>query len=164
MGRGYSYKCEKCHHEYMVFPGKGMTYPEFYQKKLDEIEQGVYGKDWQEIYKATTYPSIDASRVIYVCSSCNNWDEGFDLTLYAPDDPEYISEKRYGEKTVKEWGYVPYTTADDLKNNYHIVKRYYHKCKTCGQRMHKATEDELQNLSCPKCGAPNRSDSPLFWD
>ena len=45
MGMGYSYKCKKCGHEYSVFLGVGMMYPQVYRQKLDEIAEGAYGKE-----------------------------------------------------------------------------------------------------------------------
>ena len=35
-----------------------------------------------------------------------------------------IINKRYGEKTVKEWGYVPYVMPSDLKYDYTFIKSY----------------------------------------
>ena len=55
-----------------------------------------------------------------------------DVTLYAPNDLASISKKHYGIKNVEEWGYVPYVTWDDLKQDHHVFKRYYHKCEKCG--------------------------------
>ena len=87
-----------------------------------------------------------------------------DPTLYAPDNPEQILNQQFGEKTVREWGYVPYVMDYDLKEQYHVIKRIYHKCSHCGKRMHKATNAELETLPCPKCGEPNRATDFICWD
>lgn len=164
MGQGYGYKCKKCHYEYSVYLGGGMKYPKEYRKKIEEISTGIYGTERKNLIDKTEYAAIDADRVVYVCSACNNWELGTDVTLYAPNEPEKILKIQYGIKTVEEWGYVPYVTRWELKENYHILKRYYHKCKNCGKRMHKASEKEEINLPCPKCGEPNTAESIIMWD
>ncbi|MDO5138764.1 MAG: hypothetical protein Q4D71_09960 [Oscillospiraceae bacterium] len=164
MGTGYSYNCIKCGHKYSVYPGIGAIYPHVYRKKLAEIAEGACGAEWKDLLEKTPYAAIDAETVIYICSSCNRWETGTDITLYAPDDPESISKKQYGIKTVEEWGYVPYVTDWHLEKDYHVLKRYYHKCEKCGRRMHKASEAEMQNLPCPECGEPNRSGGIIMWD
>ena len=164
MGHGYTYKCDKCHYEYSVYLGIGMRHPVVYIRKLDEIDEGKHGAEWQELYRQTPYAAIDAANVIYICTDCNYWEKGTDITLYAPNDPESIPHKQYGEKTVSEWGYVPYVMDWELKEAYHVLKRYYHRCSRCGKRMHKATDAELRKLPCPKCGYTNEVAMPLMWD
>ena len=164
MGQGYSYTCKKCKCEYSVCPGIGMRYPSVYRDRLAEIAEGEYGPDWQELYNNTPFAAIDAARVVYVCDACDTWEYGTDISLYAPNDPDSIPQKQYGIKTVAEWGYVPYVMKWDLKKEYHILKRYYHRCDKCGKRMHKASLTELQNLSCPECGSKNHAEDFLCWD
>lgn len=141
-----------------------MMYPNVYREKLARIAEGAYGTEWKELIDNTDYAAIDASKVIYICDYCNMWEIGTDITLYAPNDPESIPEKQYGIYTVEEWGYVPYVTHRDLERNYHVLKRYYRKCKKCGRRMHKASDEKERNLSCPKCGQLNRAESTVMWD
>ena len=164
MGQGYSYRCKKCGHEYSVDPGMGMLYPNVFRERLAEIAEGAYGTELKDLIDNTDYAAIDASSVVYICSYCNRWELGTDVTLYAPNDPESIAKKQYGILTVEEWGYVPYVTRWNLEREYHVLKRYYHKCEKCGRRMHKASDYEEQNLSCPKCGEPNSTDRFFFWD
>ena len=167
MGKGYVYKCNNCNNEYTAYVGCGMLYPDDYRKKLSEIVGGAYGAKWQSLLKKTELAAINADKVIYVCSTCNRWEEGTDVTLYAPKKPESILHMQYGDKTVEKWGHVPWVTGRDLKENYRILKRYYHKCVKCGKRMHKASDEELWSLPCPKCGAANEilpEGGILFWD
>ena len=77
---------------------------------------------------------------------------------------EAIRTKQYGIKTVEEWGYVPYVMGYDLKAEYSLVEVFVHKCKKCRKRMHKATDEELQTLPCPKCGTENATSGLLMWD
>lgn len=165
MGSGYSFKCIKCGYKYSVMPGIGKMYPSVYRDTLAEVAAGTYGDEWKKIMESIPYAAVDASRKVYICSSCGNWEEAKDITLYAPNDPKTISKKQYGEKTVEEIGYVPYVVRADLKKDYHVIKRYYCKCKNCGKRMRKASLQEEQTLPCPKCGTVNVPNNGLIlWD
>ena len=164
MGQGYGFKCKNCRHEYSIRLGIGMMYPEVCRNLLQNLEQGKYGKEWQQLSKNTPYAAVDVKSVIYICNDCSRWEMGKDITLYAPNDPAAISHKQYGIKTVEEWGYVPYVTGIELKRDYHILKRYYHKCGNCGKRMHKASKDEMVHLPCPKCDEINEPNSFIMWD
>lgn len=164
MGYGYAFTCTKCHHEYSVFLGDGMMYPKVFRSKLDEIASGAYGEERKKLLEQTEYAAVDAANVVYICTSCNRWEAGTDVTLYAPNDSASISKKQHGIKTVEEWGYVPYVSWYDLKQDYHVLKRYYHKCENCGRRMHKASKFEEQNLACPECGEINETTGTIFWD
>lgn len=164
MGHGYIYKCKKCMHEYNVHLGIGMMFPKVYRETLADISEGKYGSNLQELYNNTPYAAVDAEQVVYICNRCGSWELGIDLTLYAPNDPDSIPQKQYGAKTVAEWGNVPYVMQWDLEKEYHIVKRYYHRCSKCGKRMHKASSSELCNLPCPECGSSNQAEGMFMWD
>ena len=164
MGQGYDYKCKKCKHEYSVYPGIGMRYPNAFRELLQKIEDGGYGEEWKQLLKDTPYAAANAERIVYICKKCGQWEIGQDITLYAPNNPKTIPGKQYGTKTVKDWGYVPYVMGWELKEEYHVLKRHYHKCNKCGQRMHKASEEEMQHLTCPKCGTENEVEGLIMWD
>lgn len=70
-----------------------MMYPKVYLQKLDEIAKGTYGTERMNLFHMTPYAAIDAEEIIYIYSSCNRWETGTDITLYAPDEPESISKK-----------------------------------------------------------------------
>ena len=137
MGSGYDFKCKKCKTKYSAMPGIGMMYPKVYQEVVEDIKNGKYGPECQEI---------------------------MNLALYRPKNAEAIRTKQYGIKTVEEWGYVPYVMGYDLKAEYSLVEVFVHKCKKCRKRMHKATDEELQTLPCPKCGTENATSGLLMWD
>lgn len=164
MGQGYRFVCKKCDCLYFASYGIGMMYPQAYRKLLEEIENGKYGKEWQQLLKDNPYAAVNAEIIVYICKECGHWETGQDITLYAPNNPDSIPKKQYGIKTIEEWGYVPYVTASDLKEEYHVLKHYYHKCSKCGKRMHKASDDEIQHLPCPKCGTENEAEGGLLWD
>ena len=164
MGKGYHYICKQCGNRYAVHIGAGMGYPTEYGEIISDLARGKYGAELQEVFLSTPYAAVDGGKAVFVCPGCGSWERGTDLTLYAPNEPLRIPNKRYGRKTVAEWGYVPFVTRGDLEEDYHVLKRHYHHCGKCGKRMHKASSDELRNLPCPKCGSPNQAESGFFWD
>ena len=164
MGNGYSYKCRKCGHEYSIHIGSGMLYPMAYKSFVKDISEGKYGADRQKTLNDTLYAVVNAEETLYICDKCNHWEIRNDLTIYAPNDPDKVENERYGDKTVKELGYVPYVMENDLKENYHAIKRYYCSCPECGKRMHKAGDMEWYRLACPECGELNEVESRILWD
>lgn len=164
MGKGLGFHCKKCHYEYEVRTGIGMRFPIAYREALKSIAAGDYGIELQKLFNANPLAAINGEGIVYICRACGKWEEGLDPTLYVPDDPEQILNQQFGEKTVREWGYVPYVMDYDLQEQYHVIKRIYHKCSHCGKRMHKATNAELETLPCPKCGEPNRATDFICWD
>lgn len=166
MGSGYSFKCKKCRHEYSIHLGIGMMFPNVYRSCLSDIKEGKYGEEWKKLALSEEYIAVDASRYLYICDSCGNWDLTYSLSLYKPKNPQSIPDKQFGIKTVREWGYVPYVTPRDLNCNYIFLKSYVHKCDKCGNRMHKIDEDDILSLSlsCPKCGTENKVRDEIMWD
>ena len=164
MGYGYVYSCSKCKKRYSVNPGFGKLFPEVYQSLIQDIKDGKHGEEMQKLLEETKYAAVNAERVVYICMECSHWEMGTDDTLYAPNDPDALARKQYGIKTVEEWGYAPYVMKMDLEEDYHVLKRYYHKCCKCGKRMHKASDEEMQHLPCPKCGMQNNFKDAMLWD
>lgn len=164
MGFGYLYSCSKCRKRYSVHAGIGMMFPDVYKELIQEFKDGKHGEEARGLLRDIKYAAVDAEEVVYVCKACGYWEMGHDDSIYAPNDPNAIARKRYGIKTVKEWGYVPYVMKMDLVDDYHILKRYFHKCCKCGKRMHKASDKEMQHLPCPKCGAQNDFKDAMLWD
>ncbi len=163
MGFGYDYRCKKCGHRYSVFLGIGMLYPKVYEDTVKEIREGRYGDEWKTLFEQTPYAAINPAKVLYVCT-CGRWETGVDLTLYAPNDPDAVAEKKYGEKTAKEWGYLPYADGWDLQEHFHVLRRWDRRCEACGGRMRRADRQEAKSLPCPKCGEPNASEDVIMWD
>ena len=165
MGRGFCFTCKKCGHEYHVFSGVGFLFPQVYREELDRVADGEFGPELKEAYEKTPYAAINAERTVYICGSCRHWVLETDRTLYAPNDPEEIAKREYGEKTAEGWGYVPYVYASELKEDYHVIRRHYQYCDRCGRRMHKASTAEARFLPCPECGEINEEDGPdICWD
>lgn len=163
MGTGFSYCCEKCGEEFSVHLGAGMRFPTVYQDTMRDIIAGKYGPERRTILYNEPYAAVDIEQYVYKCS-CGYWKVDKELSLYAPNNPEAIPKKQYGIKTVEEWGYVPYVTRFQLKEDYHLIKRYIHICSKCGKRMRKAQKRELEEIRCPKCDSLCRQRDYLFWD
>ena len=141
-------------------------YPEIYKETLQAFKKGKYGEDWKRLSLSEEFVGVDAVDYIFVCKKCGNWTVDSGLSLYAPNDVKKLRKKKYGEKTVEQLGEVPYATTYDFKEDYHLLKRYIHKCDKCGAVMHKATKEEEGSLQCPKCGGapdPNYI-SIINWD
>ncbi len=149
MGCGFGLKCSCCGLEYDVCTGIGMLFPQVYEKLLSDIKQGKYGPEWKELALSEEYIAVEAERFLFVCDNCHNWKVDYGLSLYAPNDPEAIKKKKYGIKTVEEWGEVPYVISWD---DYHLIRSYEHKCERCGCNLRKGLESEMLSLPCPKCG------------
>jgi len=164
MGSGYGFKCKKCGHDYNIHCGIGMMFPKEYQSCIEDVKNGVYGDEWKSIASSEKYFAVDASRNLYVCKKCNNWNVEYSMSIYKPKNSNDIMNKRYGEKNVKEWRYVPYVMQYDLNNDYTFIKSYIHKCGKCGNRMRKVDIDHLSVLSCPKCGTDNNAVDMIRWD
>ncbi len=164
MGSGYGFKCKKCGCDYNIHCGIGMMFPTVYKSCIDDVKKGVYGDEWKSIASCEKYFAVDASLNLYICNKCNNWNTQYSMSIYKPKSDNDIINKRYGEKTVKELGYVPYVTPFDLKDDYTFIKSYIHKCDKCGHRMHKVDIDHLSSLPCPKCGSENNELDMIRWD
>ncbi len=163
MGQGYGYKCKKCKHEYSIYLGVGMMYPEVYQRTVKAALDGAYGEEWRALMNSQKYMDIDASKDLYVCN-CGAWKLEENLSVYAPNDLSDIENKQYGIRNVKEWGHVPYVSWYHREQGYHFIKAYVHKCDKCGMKMHKVDEDKIGSLQCPKCGCENDITSIINWD
>ena len=166
MGSGYKFKCSKCRNQYSVSTGTGFIFPDIYTDMVSDIKEGKYGDEWKELMLSEEFVAVDAERNLYVCKECGYWTVDSDLSLYAPNDPDLIRNKQYGIKTVEEWGEVPYVMGGDLRDDYHLLKKWIHKCEKCGSVMHKGTEEEKENLPCPKCGGKPKTESTMYfmWD
>ena len=164
MGSGFSYECKKCKKEYSVRLGIGMLFPRVYQKILSDIKTGFYGDELKNLVNSQQYVAVNASKRVYICRHCGNWNLEYAMDLYTPVNIEEISKQKYGAKTVDEWGYIPYVIPYSLKEDYKLLKRFIHKCPVCDKRTHMASEKELKELSCPHCKAKNSKAEYIDWD
>ncbi len=152
MGSGFGLKCSKCGKEYAAYTGIGFLFPQVYKATITDVKNGKYGEEWKSLSMGKELVAVDAERYLYVCKNCGHWAVEPGLSLYAPNDVEKLKKKKYGEKTVEQWGEVPYVMSMDLEEDYHLLKSWIHKCEKCGDEMHRATHDEEYNLHCPDCG------------
>lgn len=92
---------------------------------------------------------------------CGTWSIEENMNMYAPNDPEKILKWKFGDKTVREIGEIPYVVPSDLEEHYHLIKELIHTCK-CGNRLYKASDAERDNIGCPQCGTKN--EYPRYMD
>ncbi len=167
MGLGYGYKCSGCGCDYNVWLGCGLRFSSTYKETIDDIKAGKYGEQWRNFFNEAQYMAVDAEQYLFICKECGKWEVDKNLSLYAPNNPESIPGKRYGIKTVEEWGYIPYVMSYDLTHDYRLVHRYAHKCEKCGKNMSMIGEKDLNKvnkLPCPKCGTINDIHDYVDWD
>ena len=163
MGFGYSFTCKNCGERYDVDVGIGMLYPSVYEEEYAKVASGACGADRQELLRSNPYAAIDAEQVVYICDKCNCWVQEADYTVYVPKDVDQLKEiSTWGEfEKESEYGVL---CNGYSKAFYRVLKRYYRKCDKCGQRMRKASNAELSNLPCPKCGTRNEAEGAILWD
>lgn len=150
MGVGSEFVCKNCGKEFVALGRCGVNYSQYYQQVVEEIKAGKYGKQWQETLNSRPTVVANVEEYIYICSSCNHWEVSPCLSLYAPRTGR-LDESGDMENTV------PYA----LTPNYHIIRRYYHKCPQCGRRMKRVSE--FSEIPCPRCGTMCQG-VPLLWD
>lgn len=158
MGDGIKFMCSECGKEYSASWGIGFNFPRVYIKCLLAVKKGKYGSKWKELYLNNQYVAVNADTHVYLCKKCGYWVVEEDLSLYIPNNLDVISKK------IKERGKDYYVMEDELKNEYHLLKRRIHKCSNCGKVMHKANFEEIDKLKCPKCGGKPRLFNFCFWD
>lgn len=152
MGSGIGLKCSKCGKKYYANTGIGFLFPQVYRETLADVKSGKFGEEWKDLASSEELVAVDAEDYLYICGKCGHWVVEKGLSLYAPNDINALMKKKYGDKTVKDRGEVPYAMSDDLEDDYHLLKEWIHKCPKCGKSMHVATWDEETSLHCPKCG------------
>lgn len=158
MGYGYAYICKKCKKCYSIYLGIGMAFPIVYQEIVANIKFGNYGDEWRKFFNSVPYTVVDAEGYLYKCETCGNWEVAPSLDIYAP-------KNSYNEKTIEELNNIPFVSKYKLKYDYHLFKRYIHKCSKCGTEMRKITDDsDFMNLNCPKCHTLNEPNGFFNWD
>lgn len=153
MGRGITFECSKCGKRYYANTGIGFMFPEVYSKLTEDIINGKYGDYFKRSFESVKHVAVDAEYHLYKCRKCGHWKDESGMSLYAPND---------GYRAEKD----SYVMPHELKANYHIFRRYIHKCNECGSVMHKATKKELEGLFCPYCGGAPKEEkaSYVLWD
>lgn len=167
MGKGYRLTCSNCGGEYEVLLGVGFGFPSVYEELVEDIEAGRYGEEWREIAAETEHFAIDAENRLYWCGKCGHWECVPGLSIYAPKDVGKVLATRFGDKTVREWGRVPYVAAKELEEDYELVKERVHVCGRCGHDMRMLSERGLSRavLKCPDCdGRLERDLACIRWD
>ncbi|MBQ9315619.1 MAG: hypothetical protein IJ203_02220 [Atopobiaceae bacterium] len=163
MGHMYVYRCMNCGDERYLMSGIGMTFPSLCQEVMEDIASGAYGPRLKKAYKTCSLPAVCAEEKLYVCKGCGRWKLTPDATLYEPLDVDSVLDERFGDKTVRELGHVPYLMPNQLKSC-RVVSAYEPACK-CGSMMSEIKLRKGLALACPTCGVPNGLVELVgFWD
>lgn len=165
MRNWYFYSCKNCSHEYHIHLGWAFPSYDRNREAMFEIASGTYGHELQEICSRTQYAAVNPEETVFICDGCGTLEVGPDMTLYAPEHTERIAQKKFEGKTAAELGYVPYVYSAELEKDYRVVRKFCRYCRKCGNRMHKASPAEMENLPCPVCGTVNRvHPEQVRWD
>ena len=92
MGQGFSYKCDKCDYTLKFKQGIGYLYPIEADKRLNEIQEGKFGKRLMDAANKATSPSVEFSYELYRCGKCGELRPNFKIALL--DSEKVIMSKR----------------------------------------------------------------------
>ena len=93
MGKGYSFKCDKCDHALEYTQGVGFLYPSEADKILTAMRQGKFGKRFMEAATKASTPLVKFSRELYRCRECGELRP--DLQIDLLDGDKVILSKRH---------------------------------------------------------------------
>lgn len=162
------YVCERCGKRKIIWNGIGKGFPVMYNLLVNEIRDGKYGKEIQELYSSNDQMKIDASKVIYYCKSCKEWEEDYNFDLYLPKEETNkihnlcwtVDEVNSNERDMNEEYVAPW----DLYKNYKLFKRHEKSCLKCNQSYEKIQADPMgldgeifdsskYTVKCKECGS-----------
>ena len=158
MGIGYSFHCNNCGHDYDAWIGVGMMHPQTCEEMLEAIKAGKLGQELQAAAMSEEYVGVDAAQKVYVCDDCGCWEVYSNATVYGLEDVENGPSAMFGDRTIAEWGCIPYVTRWDDEVKCRVIKEFVPRCKKCGDSMHAIEvdedSDEVPSLKCNNCGSP----------
>lgn len=163
MGDGYVYHCDDCGKTYYADLGVGILYPQTCEEVLAAVRAGKYGQKLMEAAESEQYVGVAAEHKLYRCESCGNWDVYADASIYGLADKKKGPSIKFGEKTIAEWGEIPYIL--DEEKDYRLIEKYIPTCGKCGSGMHEKKLTKRLRLICPECGSPLVVQPELIrWD
>ena len=171
MGTMMMYKCNNCGFSKKLHLGSGMMLPHVSDELKSSIASGEYGPELKGAYEECKLPVVCPESKVYECPKCGCWDVYQDVSVYEPTDVAAARKKRFGIKTVAEWGKIPYVFEHELESDeYRLVREFTPSCPKCGEGMHAHRSRAVKNggaakLKCLHCGASDGS-FELFgcWD
>ena len=154
MGNGYVINCKNCNYRFEAMLGIGMLFPVEYEKTVNDIRNGKYGKEYKEFFDAHQNAAINCGAEIAICDKCGKLQIIKNMSLHLPKDDNAQVD-----------GYV---MPEDLTSDFNKVKDYEHKCSCDGNMRIIKFPDELFNgeINCPECGERLEFDplNIMFWD
>lgn len=153
MGKGYQIKCNKCSYEFEAMLGVGMLFPSVYARTVEAINNGDYGKEYNDFFKTHNNAVVNCEKELAVCTRCNSLKAVPNMSVYLPKNgcaeaPAYVMGR-------------------DLED-YDKQLDYVHKCSCGGDMKIVDFPDDLMNgkLVCPECGERLGFDpkNMILWD
>ena len=166
MGSGIDLHCSNCGKDYNVWVGAGMAFPDVCSETLAAIKAGEYGQKLKKAAESETYVGVGAEQKIFVCEDCGHWDVFTDATVYGLVDIENGPAMPFGQKTIAEWGCIPYVATWADFGKFRVIEEYAPTCPKCGGAMRALPDHEkLPQLKCPECGGPlDGGETSIRWD
>ena len=162
MGKGYMYHCSSCGKDYTLFLGVGMGHMHVCRETLAAVRAGKYGEKLKAAAESEQYVLTEAENKLYKCNDCGFWDVLPDASVYGLADKKNGPKIKFGEKTIEEWGEIPYMTD---RKDFRLLEEYVPTCSKCGGEMHPKRYTTKLRLRCPECGAPLEMGlDMLMWD
>ena len=169
MGTGYSFHCNHCGASQEAWLGVGMMFPTVCEETLAEAREGKYGQKLKEAAESEPFVGVSAEQRIYVCGKCGHWEVRTDASVYGLADKVKGPDAPFGEKTIAEWGDIPYVAKWVDEGMFRLIEEYAPDCPECGGPMCAQDVDEGAGidpkLRCNSCGYPlSPGDLIVRWD
>lgn len=162
MGRGYTYKCQKCGYTFTAFLGVGFMYPMLYQDTMNAARAGELGEQAMRFLEDNPDGAINPETVIAWCEKCGQYETVSELGMYVPKDKLLHIVNKGNWSVAVPCDDIEYVS--DFETDYVLKEKYDHRCSACGGKMRILTEEETEKLVCPECGADMIAQSDIMWD
>lgn len=163
MGQGYKCKCNKCDYSFYAYLGVGLMFPEFYQETVEKMKNGEYGVQGKNFFRDHPDGAISCNKVVARCTSCGEYLEVPELSMYIPK-PDYILSKcEHKELWSVAFPFedVDYVSESGLEEHYNLYEKYHHICPKCHSKADIIPDFEKKlfagKLGCAKCDGTLKS-------
>ena len=154
MGTMMMYKCNDCGFSKELHLGSGMMLPNASEKLKAAIASGEYGPELKGAYEKCELPVVCPESKVYECPRCGYWDVYQNASVYEPTDVAAARKKRFGAKTVAEWGEIPYVFEHELESDEYrlahallskVRRRHAYASKSCREKR-RGSQTQMPSL------------------
>lgn len=124
----------------------------FTNKLLKKVQEGFFGKEWQQLLDKYPGGTVDSGAELYVCEKCGYWINEEKVDFYLPlekidlksivlREDKYKLLKKYTHKcpkcesSMKEIGLVEYLKDNSYEDNYKTVYDLQLTCPKCKEKI-----------------------------